>query len=273
MSASAVLRRRLATRLRDLRVRAGLSQDEIIDRANVDRRTIVRAESGEITLSARYLARYLDVCGVDRETRAELLELGTQARKRGGWWVAYKDLYAGPYLQLEAEASEVCNYEPLLVPGLLQTPEYMRVAMRSTSEAQVERHIEARQRRQERVTSGALTVRAVLDEAVLWRMGAGAAAHGQLEYLLDMAALPNVDIRVVPWSAGVYPGTRFSLAILRFPETVDPDLAMTETAIGERYADDADEVAALDALYHETQAAALSQELSADLVRTHREGR
>lgn len=213
-------------------------------------RTIKRAEDGDNALLARQLARYVDVCGADRETRAHLIELGQQARKRGGWWSAYKDLLPGPYVQLEAEASEVHNYEPLLVPGLLQTEEYAH-AIASAMQRRprdAERHVEARMRRQRRVYDGDLTVNAMIDEAVLQRAAVDDIGQAQLHHLAEMAALPNVRIRVLPWAAGLYPAAGLPIVMLRFASPFDPDLAMTETPGGEKYYDDAEEVAGLNAV-------------------------
>lgn len=252
MSASAVLRRRLATQLREIRLAAGLSQDHLAEAMDVSLRTVMRAEGAETTLKAADLARFLEVCGADRETRDRLVELGQQARKRGGWWSAYRDLLPGPYVQLEAEATAVRTYQPLLVPGLLQTERYARALLTTVptdSPENIERHVEAKLARQERVRSGDLAMHAVIDESALARIGDDDLAREQLKHLQALAKLPNVTLLAVPWTAGLYPAAGLAFVVLSFAAAIDPDVAMAETIGGERYFDDAEEVAVMNARF------------------------
>jgi hypothetical protein len=64
-------------------------------------------------------------------TRDRLIDLGRNARKRGGWWSSYRDVLPGPYVQLEAEVTfrnltatlRFRTFRPLVpalaVPGLI----------------------------------------------------------------------------------------------------------------------------------------------------------
>ena len=271
MSASAILRRRLANRLRDLRQSAGLSQERAAELLDVTQRMISRIESAANTINDRDLKRWLDLYEVDRETRENLTELGKQARARGGWWSAYKDLLPGPYVQLENEAAEMRNYQPSLVPGLLQTQAYIRAAftlLSGVTSEYIERSIEARMKRQERVVSGDLAVHAVIDEAVLQRpYGSRETTEEQFYYLLQASDLPNVTLRVIPFSAGMYRSLGLPFTILKFPEAVDPDIVMAETTVGEKHFDEAEEIATYNAVFNELSTLALSVEDSMSLTK------
>lgn len=267
MSASAVLRRRLAAALRDLRTQRGLSQEEVANALGTSARTIIRTEKGETALSASVLCGFLDVCEADRETKERLTELGKHTRRRGGWWSPFRDIFPGPYLQFEDEGALVRNYEPLLVPGLLQTEEYVREGV--TPQPQRERYVEVRMRRQRRITTGDLQLRAVIDEAVLYRIGDGKTAHNQLRHLFEATRLPNVTVRVVTKSPVAHPAIGYPFVIVSFPSAVDRDVAMMETLTGERYAIDTDEVAMCNRLFGRLEDWALNETDSTELIREY----
>lgn len=250
MSASAVLRRRLGTELRELRGAAGLSQEQAAERLEMSVRTIQRIEYGDTAVKARDLRHMLDIYAADVKTSDRLLELGRQARQRG-WWTSYRRLFPGPYIELEAGASLVRTHSMNIAPGLLQTEAYARAmfATLPTPPGDVDLHVSVRMRRQDRVRSGDLAVAAIVDEALLHRLGDDEIAQAQLTQLIEMADLPNVSLRIVPFAAGRYAGSSVPFAILRFPDPVDTDVVLTETLAWERYFDDAKEVAVYNEIF------------------------
>lgn len=272
MSASVVLRRRLANQLREVREAAGLTQEQVAKRGGIALRTIGRAETGENTLGDRDLKKWLTACEADPDTRERLVELGQQARKRGGWWSAYRDVLPGPYVQLEAEAAEVRNYESFLVPGLLQTEGYARTALDAVAGVKphrdVDRHIELRARRQQRLwDEDPLVLQTVIDESVIQRLGGGREVMlDQLAFLVEACELPNVSLRIIPLSAGIYAGTGRSFAILKFPHPADPDIVMAEALGGERYFDQAEEIAMYNAVFDDMSERALREEDSVQRI-------
>ncbi|MFC5752086.1 helix-turn-helix domain-containing protein [Actinomadura rugatobispora] len=273
MSASLVLRRRLAAELRALRLAHQLSQDEVARELDVSSNKIVRIENAQSSVSTSDLKQLLSLFQVDADTRDRLLDLGRDARKRGGWWSAYHDLLPGPYVQLEAAAAEIRNYQPTLLPGLLQTPEYMRSLMHSTGSAlaveEAERRITARLQRQARLTSAdPLVLHALIDEAALRRTaGQPQIAGDQFRHLIEMAALDNVHLRVVPYTAGLYPSAGHPFVILGFPEPVDPDVVLVENRAGERYFDNAQEVGGFHADFKHIAESSLSEKATLVLLR------
>lgn len=252
MTASAVLRRRLGVEMRDLRLAADLPQGIVARRLEMSIRTIQRMEAGDTAVAVRDLRQMLAAYGADPDTRDRLIDLGKQARQRG-WWSPYRRLYPGPYIELEAGASWVRTYESSVVPGLLQTDEWMRYAFAAlpTPPVDVDTHVDVRMRRQERVRTGELTLDALIDESVLHRIGEGDGEIGrrQLVYLAEACHWPNVSVRVVPFSTGTHAGTGTPFTILRFPDPVDADIVMSETLAWERYFDDAREVAVYNAIF------------------------
>jgi transcriptional regulator with XRE-family HTH domain len=273
MSASLVLRRRLAAELRALRLHARLSQDEVADHLDSSANKIIRIENSQSSVGASDLRQLLMLYGADADTRDRLLELGRDARKRGGWWSSYRDLLPGPYVQLEAEASLVRTYEPSLIPGLLQTLDYARAVAASGPGAdaeEVERRVSVRAKRQERLQGeGALSLHALIDEAVLYRpAGTNAVRRAQLERLVEAAQTASIAVQIIPYDAGIYPGIGQPYAILSFPQAADPDVVLVEYRVGERYFDEAREVAMFAADFAAMRRVAKSERDSVRLIKS-----
>jgi hypothetical protein len=128
------------------------------------------------------------------------------------------------------------------LPGLLQTPDYAREVLKAWDPAvgreRTERTLAVRMARRDRLSGeDALQVCAVVGEGALRAVvGGPEAMRAQLRHLLDCAALPTVELRVVPFAAGGHAGFVGSFTILRFGD--DRDLAHVVTRAGDIYAED-----------------------------------
>nr|WP_279491749.1 helix-turn-helix transcriptional regulator [Actinomadura sp. KC216] len=118
--------------------------------------------------------------------------------------------YMDRWREIEEHATSLRSHHPLLVPGLLQTPEYARAVIRSSGRKvdDVEKQVQKRMERQEVLAPENDTiVVVVLDEGALYRpIGGPKTMHDQLLKLLDMAEWPNVWIKIVPSTVGEYAG-------------------------------------------------------------------
>ena len=75
----------------------------------------------------------LELYGVTGPERDGLIQLTRDARQPG-WWHSFRDVLPNPYevyIGLEAGAASIRNFEPIVVPGLLQTEEYARETFRN----------------------------------------------------------------------------------------------------------------------------------------------
>jgi hypothetical protein len=83
----------------------------------------------------------------------------------------------------------------------------------------------------------------VADEAALRRSPAGPKVmRGQLEHLLELSALPNVTIQVIPFESGAHAAAGGPFTILRFPGPDLPDVVYLEQLSSALYLDQPDEV-------------------------------
>jgi Domain of unknown function (DUF5753) len=107
---------------------------------------------------------------------------------------------------MERGTATILQYSVQLVPGLLQTEAYAREVLSAIPPGlDIERRVEFRMRRQKLLTDEqAPRLWVVLDEAVLRRpVGGEEVMDEQLQRLIDAAALPNVTLQVLPFTADV----------------------------------------------------------------------
>ena len=230
-------RRRLGQELRRLRAEARKPVDEIAEYLECSTAKISRIETGKVPVSIRDVRDMLDQYGVDGHKREQLLALAKDS-KRQGWWERYGEAVPkgfSPMYGLESEASDALIYEPLYVPGLLQSPGYARALLSCGDGADdadlLERRLQVRMERQKRLTNpeNPLTLHAIIDEAVLTRQVGGPQVMAeQYRHLMRMSKLKNVSIRYVDRDEGAYPGMGSAFTVFGFADPGDQDVVYLE---------------------------------------------
>jgi hypothetical protein len=246
-----VRRMLVGSQLRRLRTEAGISREQAGEAIRASEWKIHRLENGQVGFKQRDIVDLLRLYGVnDPDEVAALLMLARKANTPG-WWQQYGDLlpqWFRAYLDLESAAALIRTYEGQLVPGLLQTEDYMRAVIRG---ARLEdRPEEAEQRVRLRLGRQALLTRsdaprlwAVVDEAALRRpVGGREVMRGQLERLIDATKLPNMTLQILSYGAGAHPAMVGAFSILRFADAELPDLVYLEHLTNAVYLDKRDEV-------------------------------
>ncbi|MFF1487315.1 helix-turn-helix transcriptional regulator [Streptomyces sp. NPDC058319] len=172
-----------------------------------------------------------------------------------------------PFAEMEAKATYISTYQVQLVYGLLQTPEYARAVLEMGNTAKVDELVAARLERQ-RILDVAEPPLAlvILDEAVLHRpMGSSELMRDQLQHLLDYCERPWLQIQVLPYSAGPHASLEGSFTGLRFQR--NPEIVYTEDLISGHMTANPETVRDATRRYASLQAAALSEEESAKLIK------
>lgn len=273
-------RRRLAAELRRLRNDTGLSIEGVASQLKWPGSKISRVENRQVGISTRDLRKLLDLYRVtDRVYREELLEMGRRATERG-WWQSYTGVVPSAYanlIGLEAEAATIRTYEPELVPGLLQTPEYARSVIRAgrptdTTE-EIDRRVEVRLERQEvltRIDPPPPKVNVVLNEGVLVRrVGTPEVMRAQIEHLMRERDRANIVIQILPFSAGEHPAMVGPFAMLTFLDPADQGVVNVENVMGALALEKAEELRAYEDVWGAIQARAASPEDSRAVMRTY----
>ena len=235
--------RELGARLRTLREAAGLTGDEVARRMGRAHSTLSRWENGGLVPRPPDVYFMLDLYDVQEAERDALLRSVRSARAHGRWEVD-ASVKVADYARLEGRAWKVETFHNGGVPGLLQTPEYAREALRAwdpgATPQQIERLVSVRLGRQRRLAEAdPLQLSAVIGEGAL-RVAVGGAAvmRAQLKRIVDAAAQPNVDIRILPYAAGAHGGMTGTFTILRSHDDVDVDVATIATRAGDVYYED-----------------------------------
>jgi DNA-binding XRE family transcriptional regulator len=267
--------RRLIVELNRLRKESGLSRDEVAQRIGASDTSVFRWEKGLSRPKPTDVAALLRVYEVGGPPGDELLDMAKDARKRGWWHRHRQTLKPGfdSYIGLEAAAAAVRTYASQIVPGLLQTEAYARAIIEAiamtNAPATVDDKVAVRLSRQELVTrrSDSIRVVAVLDEAVLRRqVGGPELMRAQLRHLVEVSALPNVVLHVVPFAAGAHCAMDGSFYLLQFPEPGDPDVAYLEQATSGLVPDDAGALRRYTLMFGTLLGSALSPEESVAFI-------
>ncbi|MFP1629972.1 helix-turn-helix domain-containing protein [Streptomyces sp. 5K101] len=171
---------------------------------------------------------------------------------------------------IETEAVSRFSYDPLLVPGLLQTEEYARALFAGhcppLDDEIIEQHTEARLNRQKLLTRTPLVdLSFVIEDAALRNpIGGPEVMRGQLHRLLELGALRNVEIQVMPSGRGFHPGLNGAFVVL---ETLEHrQVGYVESQETGVVVSDPANVSAFGLRYGKLRSQALNAEESARLV-------
>jgi hypothetical protein len=279
---STVPRRQLGRHLRDLRNSQRLTVRAAAQRLEWSEAKIWRIETGQVGLRSLDVETVCRIYGAAPGLTEALMGLAKETKARG-WWHAYGGVIPDGfdvYIGLEESAAGISWYESELVPGLLQTESYARAIIGAgnpgVDDEEINRRVHVRVARQALVTrvTAAPELNIVLNEAILRRpVGGVEVMSGQLRRLLDASGLPNVALRVMPFSAGLHHGIMSGpFEILRFPLNGDgrasePPTVYVDGFTGDLYLDKPKEIARYDEAFSAIWSSALNEKASQDLLR------
>jgi transcriptional regulator with XRE-family HTH domain len=257
--------RLLLRELVKLRQQNRLGQAEVGAKMKYTKSKMSRIEKGQVP-DWHNLSALLDIYGVPLNEYDWWERMWELSRVRG-WWREFGIGNHG-YIALEHEALVVREYQMASLPGLLQTPGYIRRLVdggsKPRSRSHIEKLVEIRKRRQTRLTSeNPLTYQALLNEPVV-RHGCD---HAQLLRLIEVAELPNTTVQIVPLSGELHDGTYGSFTIFSFEDKDEPDVAYVEHRLGMAQTDEEEVVKAVSLSFRNILKHALSPEASIALIR------
>jgi hypothetical protein len=243
-----VAKRRLSRRLTDLRRESGHTANHVCDLLDWGRGKVGRFEANHWKRPEMSDIRdLLRIYGVDQAVRDELEELAMRARGRP-WWRDYADVFENEFPGFENDAVRIRVFMPLVLPGLLQTPEYMEALWRTGSRppAWQRQAMEARLRRQQILNRDEDTVpklMAVITEAsLMYRWGAKADRRQQIEHLIDVGSRANIELRIQRFRDGPPRGVHSMVNIFDLPDE-EPSLVYVENDVTIEEVSKPDEVA------------------------------
>jgi transcriptional regulator with XRE-family HTH domain len=231
----------LGMQLRRLRTARDISPKDAAQAIRGSESKISRIELGKSAIREIDVMDLLALYGVDAAERQQFADLAAQA-SRPGWWHRYSDIlpdWFQSYIGMEEAAKSIRVYEPMFVPGLLQTPQYAAavLALGDIPVSQAERHVVLRKERQRRFNEGLLKLWAVIDESALRRpVGGLEVLRDQLRYLVSLSSRQNLTLQITPMDHGGHAApTAFTL--LRFSDPEMPDVVYLEHLTSALYFD------------------------------------
>jgi hypothetical protein len=246
-----VRRMLVGAHLRRLRTERAISREEAGEAIRASEWKIHRLENGQVGFKDRDVVDLLALYGVTDPAEVDALLAIAREANNPGWWQRYGDLlpqWFRAFVDLESAATLIRTYEGQLVPGLLQTEDYMRAvvggAYLGEAPEKLDRRVALRMARQALLErSAAPRLWAVVDEAALRRpVGGREVMRAQLERLVEATKLPNVTLQVLPWSAGAHPAMTGAFSILRFGDQDLPDVVYVEHLTNAQYLDRREDV-------------------------------
>lgn len=200
----------LASALRDARRAAGLTGERLAARCGISQSKISKIETGKVLATITDVERILNALGTSQDRTAELMALArlantefqsVRASLKRGLHQKQRELAA-----LEADTLHIRFFLPLMITGLLQTPEYARASMANfpgDHPQAIARHLD----RQAALYNPAKRFTFILTEAaVRWQLCEPQVMAVQMGRLASLSELPNISLGVIPLDSYVPDG-------------------------------------------------------------------
>lgn len=217
------LRWLVGVELANYRRRTGLDQAEAANRAGISRGKMSHLETGERRQQPADIAKVLAAYGAPQHEINRLTSLA-EVPDESTWWGAWSDVVSdwfGTFVGLERLATKELVFEPIVIPGTLQTQDYARELSRSSQRVRVdhsERVVELRMERAQRLTvDNPLHLHAAITEQALrLRVGTPEIMRAQYKHLIDLAKRPNVTLQVIVPERGPHQAMTGQFFVLEF---------------------------------------------------------
>jgi transcriptional regulator with XRE-family HTH domain len=204
-------RQALADRLRELRLDAGLTSRALADAAGWDRTKVSKIEHAARAPNTQDIRTWCRICGAEDQP-ADLI---ATLRAFEGAFIEWKRLQRSGLRHLQESRAALYErtrlfriYEPGIVPGLLQIPDYVRAILtkigsfRGTPTTDLDEAVDARIARQRVLTRGDHRFAFLVEESALWaRLGGALVLADQLTHLLQVTRLPSASLGIIPADA------------------------------------------------------------------------
>lgn len=267
--------RRLGTALRQFRHAAKLDQPQAAEIIAASQARVSRLESGHVTARVIEVRLLLDAYGVhDPEVRTKLEELAKHSKNRG-WWLEHAAHLRPDYVDhiaLEDDATYIREWQPVMVPGLLQTPAYAEAVIAGgphyIDPERVAQLVTVRVGRQAKIEEGGTSYTAILWEAAIAHPLVGVDIHrDQLSAVLEVGRRKNVTVQVLPFSAGALAAIASAFSSFSFDEEPTAEAVTLDNLRGTSVLESPEDLAAYANAFDLLRSSALAPDASAQLIR------
>ncbi|HJD80938.1 helix-turn-helix transcriptional regulator [Kitasatospora aureofaciens] len=267
--------RRLGSELRRLREFADKSTEEAAAALKCSRAKISRIETGSVGIRRLDLGILIDLYGITDPSEREALETLARESKKRGWWHDYGDTIPAQYadfLYLEGDARYIQTWQPLVLPGLLQTEDYARALLAANPAAvrpeRIEQLVKVRMERKDVLAKSdpARFWAIIWEPALRCPVGGLDVQREQLNYLVEAAQRPNVTLQVVPLSVGALAGACGAFVMFGFTDSPTPGTVFLETLTSSHYLEQEAELDGYGLVFDYLRSSALNPAQSIDMI-------
>jgi len=204
-------REQLAANLKALRLRAGLTGEQLASQISLSQPKVSRIETGRSLPNLDEVRAWATATGASETELAELAGLVEQvATTATSWRILHRLGLAGKQqeiAELERQARRIQTFQPVMVPGLLQIADYARrIIEMAYQPGDVARAVAARLDRQTILYDQTKRFDFLITEGALrWRPGPAEVMRAQLDRLISVASLPNITLSIVPMGESLVP--------------------------------------------------------------------
>lgn len=195
----------IGTALRELRHVSNKTANAVARHAAMSNSKLSKIENGRLTPSVVDVERILDALGVSGDVKAEFMEAARVVATEATAWRLYRRLgfhkHQAEIQAIEAQTRLMRLFQPSVIPGLLQTPEYAQAVLsgKELSEQILDRTVSARLHRQKVLYDRSRSFKFLITESVLrWRLIPAAMLATQLDRIISLSRLPNIRVGVLP---------------------------------------------------------------------------
>lgn len=215
-------RARLGAELRVWRLRSGVSREAAAEALACSLGKVSKFETGKASLSPLEIRTLIQLYKIPSEDAEKVSAIADEARQRSRFRTAAPWLRA--FVNLEADAVQIKDFQIDLIPSSLQTERYIRAITQAADPTraapEVERLVAIRRERQARLLGDNSPELAVVihESAIRTLVGGPDVMSEQLDRLLELAQLPKVSIQILPFIAGAHASMGSAFIILRLPD-------------------------------------------------------
>ncbi|MBW8087746.1 helix-turn-helix domain-containing protein [Streptomyces hygroscopicus subsp. hygroscopicus] len=269
--------RRLGSALKRYRLSAKLDQPQAAEVLGVHQTRVSRIESGHVTARIIEIRALLNAYGVDDpKVRIKLETLAKNANRRG-WWLEHAAHLRQDYLDhisLEDDATHIREWQPALIPGLLQVPAYAEAVITSAADFidpnKVPKLVKVRGDRQARIeeTEGAANYTAIIWEPVIVHPVVKVEIYQeQLAHIIEVSKRQNVTLQVLPISAGLKATMPSAFSCFSFDTEPTVEAVALDNLRGSSILEGAEDLTAYSLAFDQLRSAALAPDASVKLIR------
>ncbi|GAB2698353.1 helix-turn-helix domain-containing protein [Kitasatospora kifunensis] len=239
----ATIRKRiLGGRLRRIREERNISIEDVAAQLGVGHSTVRRQESGHTAVSVADAGAYCRIYQVtDERLHDELLDMAKHSRGTArGWWAPFGSKI-GPTARDVADAedlaTEIRTFQPLVIPGLLQTRDYTAAILKvagsvyEEEDYPFEEFLAFRERRKALLNAPKAPRLWVIfgEAAVLTPVGGAQVMRDQIQHLLNLGERRNINLQMLPFAAGEHVGLTGAFVLMSFADNSAPALTYFES--------------------------------------------